>query len=263
MATMTASGWGSTLDVNNIVSQLMAVEQQPVKKLDLKEAGYQARISAYGTLRGGLAALQEAARNLNGKVVASDTASIKPELESFVKAYNEVAKPLRDLSSYDVRSRKAAVLQGDTAVRAIQIQLRNSIAASVSGGTGALKTLSQIGVAFQKDGSLAIDSTKLQSAIDSNAVAVSSIVNAIGGELKTLLNSQLSSDGALATKADAANLNVRLLNVERTKLNARLADTEQRYRRQYAALDSLLGSMKSANDALTQQLAGLSHTNSG
>lgn len=192
MATMTASGWGSTLDVNNIVSQLMTIEQQPIKKLDLKEAGYQARMSAFGTRRGGLAALQEAGRSLTNKVVATDAASIKPGLESFVKAYNEIAKPLRDLSNYDVLSRKAAVLQGDTAVRAIQI----------------------------------------------------------------------NSDGALATKTAAANLSVRLLTAERAKLNARLVDTKQRYRRQYAALDSLLGSMKSANDALTQQLAGLSNSSS-
>ena len=183
-------------------------------------------------------------------------------MESFVKTYNEIAKPLRDLSSYDVRNRKAAVLQGDSAVRAIQSQLRNSVAAGASGTTDGFTSLSRIGVAFQKDGLLNIDATRLQSAIDSNSVAVSSIVSAIAAKLKALLDSQLSSGGALATKADAANLNVRLLNAERTKLNSRLADTEQRYRKQYAALDSLLGSMKSANDALAQQLAGLSNSSS-
>jgi len=190
--------------------------------------------------------------------VAQDTSSLKSGLEAFVKAYNEVAKPLHDLSVYDVNTGKAAVLQSDTAVRAIQTQMRNTIAATQAGISGSFKSLSQIGVAFQKDGSLAIDATKLQSAIDSSAVDVASIVATTGGKLKTLLDSQLSASGPLASKTDGVNLNLRLLNTQRTKLNARLADTEQRYRKQYSALDSLLGSMKATSDALTQQLAGLS-----
>ena len=281
MATITASGLGSTLDVNGIVSQLMTIEQQPVKKLDLKEADYQARLSAYGTLKGGIAAMRDATRTLIGATslqalkgtppdatlpssstasasVAQDTSSLKSGLEAFVKAYNEVAKPLHDLSVYDVNTGKAAVLQSDTAVRAIQTQMRNTIAATQAGISGSFKSLSQIGVAFQKDGSLAIDATKLQSAIDSSAVDVASIVATTGGKLKTLLDSQLSASGPLASKTDGVNLNLRLLNTQRTKLNARLADTEQRYRKQYSALDSLLGSMKATSDALTQQLAGLS-----
>ena len=283
MATITASGLGSTLDVNGIVSQLMAIERQPVKKLDLREAGYQSRLSAYGTLKGGIAALRDATRTLiaatnlqtvkdtppdaplpassaAGVTVARDTSSLKSGLEAFVKAYNEVAKPLHDLSVYDVASGKAAVLQSDTAVRAIQGQMRNTIAASQasSGFSGSFKSLSQIGVAFQKDGSLAIDATKLQSAIDSSAVDVASIVATTGGKLKTLLDSQLSASGPLASKTDGVNLSIKLLNTQRTKLNARLADTEQRYRKQYAALDALLGSMKATSDSLTQQLAGLS-----
>lgn len=255
MATITASGWGSTLDVNSIVSQLMTIEQQPIKKLDLTEAGYQARLSAYATLKSGLTTLQEATRGLSDRVVARDAGSLKTALEGFVKAYNEIAKPLRELSSYDVNTRKSAILQGDTAVRAIQSQLRDIIAAT--GAAGIFKSWSQIGAAFRKDGSLAIDLSKLQSAIDSNAVDVSTVVATTAGKLVSVLDSQLSAGGPLAAKANAVSLAVSLLNTERAKLNSRLADTEQHYRKQYAALDAVLGSMKSANDALTQQLAGL------
>jgi flagellar hook-associated protein 2 len=190
--------------------------------------------------------------------VARDTSSIKTALEAFVKAHNEIAKPLHDLSVYDVTTGKAAVLQSDTAVRAIQMQMRNTIAATATGISGSFKSLSQIGVTFQKDGSLAIDATKLQSAIDSNAVDVSSIVAATGGKLKTLLDSQLNSGGPLASKTDGVNLSIKLLNNQRNKLKAKLVITEQHYRTQYASLDSVLSSMKATSDALTQQLAGLS-----
>ncbi len=58
-------GLGSGLDVNGIVTQLMAIEQQPLIRLAQKEAGYQAEISAYGALKSALADLQSSLENLN------------------------------------------------------------------------------------------------------------------------------------------------------------------------------------------------------
>lgn len=64
MAGLTASGLGSGLDINSLVSQLMTVEQQPLVALNKKEASYQAKISALGSLKSALAALQTSAESL-------------------------------------------------------------------------------------------------------------------------------------------------------------------------------------------------------
>ena len=61
---LSSPGLGSGLDVNAIVSKLMAVESQPLTALASKEASYQARITAFGTLKGGLSALQTALSGL-------------------------------------------------------------------------------------------------------------------------------------------------------------------------------------------------------
>ena len=58
MAGISAPGLGSGLDINGIISQLMAVESQPLNKLNQKEAGYQAEISGYGALKSSLSTLQ-------------------------------------------------------------------------------------------------------------------------------------------------------------------------------------------------------------
>src|SRR5690606_31190445 len=50
----------SSLDVNSIVTQLLQLEQRPLPLLASKEAGFQAKISAYGTLKTPRAALQSA-----------------------------------------------------------------------------------------------------------------------------------------------------------------------------------------------------------
>ncbi|MBP9804057.1 MAG: flagellar filament capping protein FliD [Candidatus Accumulibacter sp.] len=61
---ISSPGLGSNLDVNSIVSQLMALEQRPLTALTRKEAGFQAKISALGSLQGAISALQTAAASL-------------------------------------------------------------------------------------------------------------------------------------------------------------------------------------------------------
>ena len=64
MAAITSSGIGSGLQVESLVSQLMAVEQRPLTLLAQKEANVQAKISAYGAVKGALSSIQSAATSL-------------------------------------------------------------------------------------------------------------------------------------------------------------------------------------------------------
>jgi flagellar hook-associated protein 2 len=61
---ITAAGAGSNLDVNGLVSQLMAAERTPLALLQKRESDYQAKLSAYGTLKGALSAFQTAMQGL-------------------------------------------------------------------------------------------------------------------------------------------------------------------------------------------------------
>ena len=61
---LASPGVGSGLDVNAIVSKLMAVEQHPLALMDAQISASQARISAYGTLRSALASLQSSLAEL-------------------------------------------------------------------------------------------------------------------------------------------------------------------------------------------------------
>jgi len=74
MPTLSSPGLGSGLDINGLVSKLMAVEQQPLIALQTKEASYQAKISALGSLTSALSALQTASEGFipGTGVTASD-----------------------------------------------------------------------------------------------------------------------------------------------------------------------------------------------
>ncbi len=75
MATITSSGLGSGLDVNGIITKLMAVEQAPLNKLNSKEASYQSRISALGSLQSSVSALNASIASLTPS--SSQTAASK------------------------------------------------------------------------------------------------------------------------------------------------------------------------------------------
>lgn len=61
---ISSPGVGSNLDVNGIVSKLMQVESQPLTSLQKREASYQAKLTAYGTLKGALSTFQNSLSSL-------------------------------------------------------------------------------------------------------------------------------------------------------------------------------------------------------
>jgi len=57
---ISSPGIGSGLDISGIISKLMQVEQQPLLQLTTKEASYQSKISALGSLQGAVSSLNSA-----------------------------------------------------------------------------------------------------------------------------------------------------------------------------------------------------------
>lgn len=77
MATSSISspGVGSGLDVNSIVSKLMELERIPLTRLNSKETDYQAKLTAYGSIKGALSSLQTAAATLTSTTTFSGKTS--------------------------------------------------------------------------------------------------------------------------------------------------------------------------------------------
>ncbi|GAB4406558.1 MAG: flagellar filament capping protein FliD [Rhodoferax sp.] len=65
MATISSQGIGSGLDVKSIVSQLVAIEKQPLTKLQTAAAVINTKISAFGQIKSMVSALSSAAGTLN------------------------------------------------------------------------------------------------------------------------------------------------------------------------------------------------------
>ncbi|OGB19699.1 MAG: hypothetical protein A2W72_09865 [Burkholderiales bacterium RIFCSPLOWO2_12_67_14] len=66
MATISSPGIGSGLDVQSIVSQLVALEKAPLKQLQTQASSFQTRLSTYGNIKSQITALGDAAGKLAG-----------------------------------------------------------------------------------------------------------------------------------------------------------------------------------------------------
>lgn len=80
----------------------------------------------------------------------------------------------------------------------------------------------------------------------------------LAGELSSLLDEWLETDGALTTKTDGINASIKVLNKKTDDINAKLPSIEARYRAQYAKLDALLSSLQTKSNNLASQLAAIS-----
>jgi len=105
--------------------------------------------------------------------VGQDNSAISKSVDTFVKSYNELNASIRALTGYNADTRQGGALLGDTAARGIQARLR-SVLGSTLGGTleGEIRVLSQVGISFQRDGSLLLDSSKLSAALSDDTEGV-------------------------------------------------------------------------------------------
>ncbi|WP_019141157.1 flagellar filament capping protein FliD [Noviherbaspirillum massiliense] len=191
--------------------------------------------------------------------VARDTATVKSSIESFVKAYNDLSGKIKTMTAYDPTTKTGGALQGDSGAKSVLTQIRGALGEAVD-DAGSLRLLSDIGVTFQKDGTLAIDDKKLQKAMDGKFDDIAKLFSSSTGyatRLIKLADDMLGEKGIITTRTDGLNASIKNLTDREDDMQARLDAVEKRYRAQFTALDAALASMQNTSAYLSQQLAAI------
>lgn len=197
--------------------------------------------------------------------VQRDTASVGNAISDFVNGYNALQSTARSLTAYNAETKSGAALVGDGTVRMIQTRIRTVLNTPQA---GALQTLSRIGVEFQKDGSLKIDSDKLTKALNENLAGVAELFstkNAAGGLGKTLsdlVEGFSKTDGALDAASAGLKGSLQRLDERISAESDRVDATVARYRAQFSQLDLLMSRMTATSSYLTQQFSSLGSSSS-
>jgi flagellar hook-associated protein 2 len=170
-------------------------------------------------------------------VIANDTSSIESAVNTFVTDYNATIKAINGQEGKD-SSGNAEPLYGTAVLAALQQGLLSAVSATF--GTGAVNSLVSLGITASPsdDGTLALNSNTLSSALNDNFSEVVSFFQDAGNfgssfarTLNGLGNSRSSGAIALALREDS--------NQEHT-LNDDIADQEDRIATQKANLTTEL-----------------------
>ncbi|SFV02867.1 flagellar filament capping protein FliD [Pseudoduganella namucuonensis] len=187
---ITVSGSGGD-PADAAIEALLAYDPGGVQNLSQKTAAQDTLANVNGiavtshstSISGAVEGLTFAAQKVGSAslTVAKDTATLTSSINGFVKAYNELSTQIKSVSGYDPETKQAGQLLGDSTVQNLQASLRRQLTGSISGLSGSkLTTLSQVGIAFQKDGTLTLDSAKLQKAITNNFGDIAGLFAAVG-----------------------------------------------------------------------------------
>ncbi len=193
--------------------------------------------------------------------IKNDTATAKAALKNLVDSYNALSGALKVMTAYDKETKTAGTLQGDSTANNLQSALRRMLSGP-GGEGGAFRSLSQIGLAFQSDGSLKIDDPKLDKALEDSDSMTQFFAADLPGvdqdgwavRLKDFTTGLLSTDGMFATKDASLKEAIKRNGKDQDRVNERASAVEKRLLARFTALDVQMASLSALDAYVSQQV---------
>jgi flagellar hook-associated protein 2 len=201
-----------------------------------------------------------------------DTSGVRKKIEALVAAYNEADANFKILTDRKSEVEEfGGVLAGDATLGALRSQLRALVTANSSASSGSVTAARDVGLSFDRDGVLQIDDAKLDAALQSSFSDVTTMFTAgaedqstysaaaggLAGDAYKRIDAMLRNDGLLAKQTTNANSDVTRYKDDLVKLEARMKMLLERYTRQFAAMESIVGSAASLRTSLTSSFEGM------
>ena len=222
---------------------------------------------------------------LNLKAVATtsidltrDNSGLKSKVQDVVTAYNEAMSMLNVLS--DPKSTVetyGGALVGDSMVRTVREQLRTLMFtdSSTSASSSKIKNVRDLGISIDMVGTMTLDNAKLTDALtnrfDQVVTAMTGNMNDLGeystanagiaGDASRALTKLLKASGPVKTISTNATTQNKKYQEDLTKLQTRMDALLARYQKQFANMDSLVGSNNSLKASLKSTFEGMSKSN--
>ena len=189
--------------------------------------------------------------------IERDIDKVETAVKGFVDAFNELRASIKTL--------RQGQLEADSSLLQIERQIFSVLNTPASGGT--YSVLSEVGLTMQKDGTMALNSADLKTALQGDFNAVSDLFAADGrgfaNRLDTLADTWLTTGGLIESRTNGLDSRKKTLLKQQDAMQRRLVTTEERLRARFAALDSLVGQLQSTGNFLSRQLSQLPGGNQG
>ena len=216
--------------------------------------------------------------------IVADTSTLKDNISAFVSSYNKVMNWISAGYAQDIPAigtttaatttgttsttttpdtptdaQYSQILRGDSTVNTIKRGLQSILTDAVNSSGGSLHILSDIGISTNKDGSLNLNNSKLDTALQTNFDGMNKLLagdDSADGVMKKfnsyLLNITSATRGMYAEKRDRYTTKVKNLDDQITQKTAMLDKTEATLKARFTAMESIVSSLNSQSSFLTQ-----------
>lgn len=263
-------GAGSGLDTTALVRDLAAAARAPREEaLNAASSRTTAQLSALSSARGALDtfsdALDDAVTARATDPAGQDPAAFVPQLlRAFTTAYNSLRSALNRAVAPGADGASGGPLAGDAGVRALQRDLSAMMTTPLA-GEGSL-TLAELGVRTNRDGTLAIDATRLTAVVTADPEAVRRTLaptsaedpaqtQGISAVLRGVKKRMTATGGPLAQ----SQLRYEQTAKRHAKARTRLAEDDARYQaalqRSFTTMDRRMSVLRAGQTQLQQQVA--------
>lgn len=192
------------------------------------------------------------------------TDTLKQTLNDFVNVYNTLKK--------DMAAARTAT-GDDGALRSLDRQLSSLLTTSLTSNTS-LSRLSDIGISTNRDGTISLDSTKLNAALTANPDAVEALFSptrdathntttdpGIALALQQLTDNVTGSSGVLEGLKNRLDQESSGITKDQASMEDQEASYKSRLEQQFGTLDSRLSALKATQSYLQQQVKVWTNSN--
>lgn len=198
------------------------------------------------------------------------TSGLSDLLKEFVSAYNTLMGALNTATAAGSDSSSAGVLSGVSGVRDMKRQLA-AITSTQLSATGNYRTLADIGVTTNRDGTLSLDADRLASAMEADPNGVANMVNpttsttanpGLSKLMDTVRDNIEKEDGPLKTAQKLYDSQAKEFTEQLEKLDTQMTDYEAQLTKVYAAMETRLSALKATQSYLEQQIEAWNNSDS-
>jgi len=190
--------------------------EQADKRVQQQRDVTSAQLSSFGKLKSSFVDVQGTAKALVNLKADANATDLGKAASAFVTAFNSAVKTAQSSQT------QAASVGEATSARRAGTDLRQTISNNSSLADG----LKNIGITQQADGSLALDSTKFQAAVQADPAALRATVTQLGQQGQALATRELADTGNVGSTLKALDNRSRSLQARQAEQQSALASLQ-------------------------------------
>jgi len=199
--------------------------------------------------------------------VSDNTDKIKAWVKDLVTAYNDVVQEVKTKSAYDTETETFGIL-AHTTLRELPGTMQDLMTTgNTADKDGNIKTMFDLGLEFNRDGSITLNEKTLDSAFEKHASGVSAFlagdtdrnIDGFADSVNDWIKMVTGTTGQIKGEKDAANARIKDLEQSIEKENARLDKKYELMKKQFIELDTYMNEMTSLSDYLKTTFDSMSN----